>query len=271
MKKFIVCGTAVLALSAPPLFAQVGSGTSGQGGVTPVPNTATQPPSSGGVTDQGGSRPGTGTPDGGSTPTPEPGNGATVGIPRGSGSTDGDRAGGGQRDEPKRDAQSAAAPVGDATFVMEAAQGGMAEVELGRLAVQKASNARVKQFGQRMVTDHGKANDELKSLALAKKITIPADLDARHKATRDRLSTLSGDAFDHAYIQEMMSDHQKDVTEFRKESQSGKDDAVKAFAARTIPTLEEHLKMVQDVSQSLGHGAVGTAGHETSATNPRQR
>jgi len=260
MKKFIVYGTAVLALSGSPAFAQVGSGTSGQGRVTPVPNGATQPPSSGGITDQGGSRPGTGTPDG-ATPTPEPGAGATAGTPQGSGrDRDGDRGSSGQRENPSHESKAADAPAGDETFVLEAAQGGMAEVELGRLAVQKASNARVKQFGQRMVTDHGKANDELKSLAMDKKITIPAELDAKHKATRDRLAKLSGSAFDHAYIQEMVTDHQKDVADFRKESESGRDVAVKAFAAKTLPTLEEHMKMVQDVSESLGHSAVGTSG-----------
>jgi putative membrane protein len=270
MKRFILYGTAVLALSAPPLFAQVGNGTSGQGGVTPVPNGATQPPRSGGVTDQGGSRPGTGTPDG-SNPAPEPGTGATVGVPQGSGTgTDGDRGSGAKRETPARDAKTAAAPAADETFVMEAAQGGMAEVELGRLAVQKASDPRVKEFGQRMVTDHSKANDNLKSLAQDKKITIPADLDAKHRATRDRLAKLSGTAFDHAYVQEMIGDHQKDVADFRKESESGLDPAVKAFAAKTLPTLEEHLKMVEDISQSAGHNAVGTAGHkETGAAKPR--
>jgi len=151
----------------------------------------------------------------------------------------------------------------DHMFVMEAAQGGMAEVALGRLAGEKASNDRVKQFGERMVADHSKANDELKALAQSKSINIPADLDAKHKATQDRLSKLSGAAFDRAYIQEMVADHKKDVGEFRKESQSGKDSDVKAWAAKTLPTLEEHSKMVQDISSSLRSGSVGTSGKAT--------
>ena len=92
----------------------------------------------------------------------------------------------------------------------------------------------------------------------------------KHKATHDRLAKLSGDAFDRAYIQEMVTDHQKDIAEFQKEATSGKDAAVKAFAAKTLPTLEEHMKLVQDVNQSLSHGAVGTSGKETGAAKPRQ-
>jgi putative membrane protein len=88
----------------------------------------------------------------------------------------------------------------------------------------------VKTFGKRMADDHGKANDELKSLAQSKNITLPTDLDAKDKALRDRLSKLSGDAFDRAYMQAMVSDHRKDVNEFRMESRSGKDAEVKAWA-----------------------------------------
>ena len=154
----------------------------------------------------------------------------------------------------------------DHHFVMDAASGGMAEVELGKIAADKASNADVKKFGQRMADDHGKANDELKSLAQSKQITLPTMIDAKHKATIDRLSKLSGAAFDRAYVQEMLKDHQKDVAAFRTESKSGKDPEVKAWAGKTLPTLEEHLKMVQD----LNRGAVGTSGTKNPATkNPK--
>jgi putative membrane protein len=150
----------------------------------------------------------------------------------------------------------------DRQFIMEAAQGGMAEVELGQLAADKAESSAVKQFAQRMVTDHGKANDELKSLAQSKNITLPADLDAKHKATKDRLSKLSGAQFDRAYMQDMVSDHQKDVSEFKKQSTSAKDAELKAWAAKTLPTLQEHLQMAQAASRS----AVGTSG--TQSTTP---
>ncbi len=155
----------------------------------------------------------------------------------------------------------AASKTGDQHFIHEAAIGGMAEVELGKLATQKASSEQVKQFGQRMVDDHGKANDELKTIAQNKSVTIPSDLDAQHKALRDRLSKLSGDAFDRAYMQEMLKDHRKDVNEFRTESKTGKDADVKAWAAQTLPTLEDHLKMAQDANR-----AVGTSGTKSKTT-----
>jgi putative membrane protein len=151
---------------------------------------------------------------------------------------------------------SAATSSADHSFVMEAARGGLAEVELGNLAKQKAQSEDVKKFADRMVQDHSKANDELKSLARTKNITLPTDLDSKDKATKDRLSKLSGSAFDRAYMQDMVTDHKKDVSDFRKESQSGKDPEVKAFASKTLPTLEEHLQLAQNASKA----AVGTSG-----------
>jgi len=144
-------------------------------------------------------------------------------------------------------------------FVKKAAQGGMAEVELGKLAADKATNADVKKFGQRMVDDHGKANDELKSIASSKNITLPTDLTAKDKTLRDRLSKLSGEAFDRAYMQAMLSDHRMDVNEFKHESTSGKDSEVKEFAAKTLPTLEDHLKQAQSTQKEV----VGTSGSST--------
>src|SRR5262249_51808111 len=111
-------------------------------------------------------------------------------------------------------------------------------------------------FGQRMVDDHSKANDELKTLAQNKNITLPTALDATDKATVDRLAKLNGESFDRAYMQAMVKDHQKDVNEFRTQSKSGKDADVKAWASKTLPTLEEHLKMAKDTS----HAVVGTSG-----------
>jgi putative membrane protein len=140
----------------------------------------------------------------------------------------------------------------DQHFVMEAAKGGLAEVELGRLATEKAASPQVKQFGQRMVDDHGKANEELKTLAKNKNITVPTELDATAKALRDRLSKLSGEQFDRAYMQAMVRDHRKDVNAFRMESHSGKDPDIKAFASKTLPTLEEHLKQAQEANRAVG-------------------
>jgi len=142
----------------------------------------------------------------------------------------------------------------------EAAIGGMAEVELGRLATEKASNDQVKQFGQRMVADHGKASTELKALAQQKGITLPADLDSKHKQTVDKLSKLSGAAFDQAYMEEMRKDHKKDVSEFKQQAMSGSDPDVKAWAASTLPTLQEHMQMAERT-----HAVVGTSGKKNSA------
>ena len=149
----------------------------------------------------------------------------------------------------------------DQHFVMEAAKGGLAEVELGKVASQKASNDQVKKFAQRMVDDHGKANDELKSLAQNKNITLPTQVDPKDKAFEDRLSKLSGEQFDRAYMQHMLADHRKDVNAFRMESKSGKDPDVKSWAAKTLPTLEEHLKQAQDTNK-----AVGTSGSTAKGT-----
>jgi putative membrane protein len=136
-------------------------------------------------------------------------------------------------------------------FLQKAAVGGMAEVELGKLAQQNASNAAVKEFATQMVTDHGKANQELESLAQKDNVTLPTQLDAKHTALRDRLAKLSGAAFDRAYMTEMVKDHEKDVAEFRAESKSAANPDVKAFATRTLPVLEGHLKMAQDVQKKL--------------------
>jgi putative membrane protein len=153
----------------------------------------------------------------------------------------------------------AAAPLlaADDAFVMKVAKGGMAEVELGKLASEKATSDAVKKFGQRMADDHSKANDELKALATSKNVTLPSEIGPEHKALRDRLMKLSGPAFDQAYMKAMVSDHVKDVNEFKMEAKSGKDPEVKAWAAKTLPTLEEHLKMAREAS-----GAVGTSGRK---------
>jgi putative membrane protein len=151
----------------------------------------------------------------------------------------------------------------DQTFVMKAARGGLAEVELGKLAQDKATNDEVKQFGKKMVDDHGKANDELKSLAQSKNITLPTDLSPKDKALHDRLAKLSGAAFDRAYMQAMLKDHREDVNEFRTESKSGADPEVKQWAAKTLPTLETHLKLAQDDSKAVGTSGTMTKGKTT--------
>jgi putative membrane protein len=157
--------------------------------------------------------------------------------------------------DPRQRAEKAHATSGqpgdDQHFVMEAANAGMAEVELGKLATTNAGTDEVKKFGQRMADDHTKASDELKTLAQSKNIMLPT-IDSKHKATHDRLVKLSGAQFDQAYMRAMVADHRQAVALFRKESQAGKDSDVKAWASKTLPTLEDHLKQAQEANKAVG-------------------
>ena len=158
-------------------------------------------------------------------------------------------------------AQGAAVPAADRAFAEKAAAGGAAEVEGGKVAEQRAANDKVKQFGARMVQDHGKANDELKQLASRKGIEVPADLDSKHQKDVDQLQKKQGAEFDRAYMDHMVKDHKKDVSDFKKEANSGKDPDIKAFAAKTLPTLEEHLQMAEST-----HAAVKKSGNDKSSS-----
>jgi len=134
----------------------------------------------------------------------------------------------------------------DSSFAMKAAQGGMAEVELGNLAMQKATDAKVKAFAQQMVTDHTKANDDLKSVATKDGMTLPTTLDSKDMSTKSKLSNLQGADFDKSYMEDMVSDHEKDVSEFQHEADHGTNPDLKAFAQRTLPVLQNHLQMAKD-------------------------
>jgi putative membrane protein len=158
----------------------------------------------------------------------------------------------------------------DHTFINEAAIGGMTEVELGNLAKEKAASPDVKEFGERMATDHGKANDELKSLAQQKNVTLPTELDAKHKAMRDRLAKLSGESFDKAYMREMVADHNHDVAAFKRQSTSAKDPAIKDWAAKTLPTLEEHQKLAKETSAKVAGTGTAPKKPGTASKTPKQ-
>jgi putative membrane protein len=187
---------------------------------------------------------------------------------------------------------------GDKDFVNQAAQGGMTEVALSKLAEQRASNAQVKSFAQQMVKDHTKANQELTSLAGRKSITVssrtleagPNDMAAdanpgttgqqdpgsgspsgtltgqtldkaksdahgEHQAKMDKLSKLSGAEFDREYMRCMLEDHDRTIALFRRQADQGKDRDLKAFAAKTLPTLTEHNRMAQRIATSVGAAA----------------
>jgi putative membrane protein len=156
--------------------------------------------------------------------------------------------------------QSSQVAPADRTFMEKAAKGGTMEVELGRVAEQKAANAQVKQFGARMVQDHSKANDELKAIASSKGVNLPADA-GEHKKDIDKMSRLQGPEFDREYMKHMVSDHKKDVSEFEKASKSAKDADVKGFASKTLPVLREHLKLAQDTEKAVkSSGSSGSSG-----------
>ena len=136
-------------------------------------------------------------------------------------------------------------PAADRAFAEKAAMGGAAEVQSGRMAEQKGMNSQVKQFGARMVQDHSKANEELKSIASAKGVAVPAEMDKSVLKEKEKLEKLAGAKFDREYMSHMVKDHKKDVKEFANEAKNAKDGDVKNFAAATLPTLQEHLKLAQ--------------------------
>ncbi len=139
----------------------------------------------------------------------------------------------------------------EADFWNKAAEGGMAEVELSKLAATKATNADVKKFAQKMVTDHTKANGELKTLAGKFNVTLPAELNSTHKSALEKLKGLSGADFDKAYVDAMVSDHNDAVNLFQSEADGGTTEELKAFAAKTLPTLKEHQTMIKDIQSKM--------------------
>jgi putative membrane protein len=141
------------------------------------------------------------------------------------------------------------------TFVTKAAKGNMAEVELGKLASDKSHNQQVKDFGQQMVTDHSKANDNLKPIADANGVQWPTKLTGEPKALYDQLSKLSGAAFDKTYIHAMVEDHQKDAKEYEMESGKVKDPQLKSYVDQTLPVVQQHLSHIQSIRESSGKSA----------------
>jgi len=139
----------------------------------------------------------------------------------------------------------------DTKFVTEAASGGLLEVELGNYVAQAGSSPDVKAFAQRMVTDHSKVNKELMTLAENKQIKVPTEMNKKHMKTYQKLKGKQGADLDKAYMKEMVKDHKDDVKAFGNEAKKGKDPEIKAFAANTLPVLQEHLKMAQDLQNKM--------------------
>ena len=153
----------------------------------------------------------------------------------------------------------------DKKFAKEAMEGGLAEVQLGQMAAKQGSSDEVKQFGQKMVDDHTKMNEQMKPIAAQLGLTPPTDLDMKHKALQKKLNGLSGDAFDKAYIGAMVKDHQKDAAEFQKEATNGKNPQLKDAASQGEKVISEHLQMIQKMAQD--HGS--KTGQTAATTNSR--
>jgi putative membrane protein len=139
----------------------------------------------------------------------------------------------------------------DAKFAVEAANGGLAEVELGSLAQQKAVNAQVKDFGKMMVNDHTKANMELKALADSKKITLPDSAGGEEAAIKTKLQGKSGKEFDKAYVEAMVNDHKKDIQAFEEARKKVKYPEMTAFIDKTLPVLKMHLQAISKIQKDI--------------------
>ncbi|BDU19198.1 DUF4142 domain-containing protein [Dyella sp. GSA-30] len=150
-----------------------------------------------------------------------------------------------QSSTPASTPSTASKTGGDAMFVKKASAAGAAEVALGKLGQSQGQSDQVKQFGAQMVRDHTSANDELSSIASEKGLTVATDPSAKDAATAKTIGAKQGAAFDTAFSRKMLADHKQAVALFTKEADSGKDSDLKAFAAKTLPTLRHHLEMAQ--------------------------
>jgi putative membrane protein len=157
-----------------------------------------------------------------------------------------------ERNEQKADSANLGDNMENAMdFAVEAASGGLMEVELGKLAATNAASPKVKEFGQTMVKDHGKANEELKALAAQKNISIPSTPGEKHQSHIEELKTKKGADFDKAYMSMMVEDHEEDINKFEKASQNDKDADIKAFASKTLPVLRQHHEMAKTINDGL--------------------
>jgi putative membrane protein len=137
----------------------------------------------------------------------------------------------------------------DKAFVRKALQGGMAEVQLGQLALQKSSNDDVKQFAQKMVDDHTKLGDEMKQVAQQLSVKVPDSPSGKDKSTMSKMQALNGDEFDKAYIKDMVKDHQQDEKDFKTEANNTTNPALKQVASQGAQVISEHLQMIEQIAQ----------------------
>lgn len=162
----------------------------------------------------------------------------------------------------------------DRQFIIDAAQGGMAEVSLGQMASQRATNNAVKQYGQRMVQEHTRANTELLRLASQKGVTPPRDMGPKYRAAMDRLMQLPRASFDQAYISEAgINGHLESLAVYQRQAQLGQDPDLKAFAAKTLPIVQNHLQVAGNLKPNNGaddhRGRNGTEDHNRQGGSTR--
>jgi putative membrane protein len=143
----------------------------------------------------------------------------------------------------------------DLEFAEKAAEGGLMEVQLGKLAQEQAKDEQVVQFGERMVQDHGQANEKLMAIAEQKGVQLPQELPEDAQQKYEELQQLSDAEFDEAYMDEMVKDHEKDVELFEQQAYSGMDPDLRAFAQETLPTLREHLDLAKEVQSKVNAAA----------------
>lgn len=158
--------------------------------------------------------------------------------------------------------------LSDQTFVTKAAQSNMAEIELSKLALEKAESPQVREYAQRMVTDHTKASEELKTLAQKNNLQVPQELDSKHHKAMEKLQKEEGSSFDKAYTQQMKKDHEEAVKLFESASRSTElNPELRSFASKTLPTLQEHDRVASD----LRPGSTRAAEAESEEPMPERR
>ncbi len=152
-----------------------------------------------------------------------------------------------------RESKSSYSSNSDQQFLVKAAEGDLAEIQLGKLAQQNGTSDATKQFGQQLVTDHQKSLDQIKSIADSKGITLPSQASSKGQSEYDKLSKLSGNEFDTAFNKYVAREHMKDISEFRREAEKGKDAEIKSYAQQSLPVLQQHHEMAQSAeAQSTG-------------------
>jgi putative membrane protein len=145
----------------------------------------------------------------------------------------------------------------DRMFVGKALQGGMAEVQLGQLTLEKSNNEQVKQFAQRMIDDHTKLADQMKPVAQQIGVPVPTEVSKKDKKTMASLQGLSGGAYDQAYIKDMVKDHKQDLSEFQMEASSGQDQTVRDAANQGSQIIAQHLQLIQQIAKDQNISKAG--------------